>query len=195
MTDITPIGGEARANDINNNGQVVSMANGRPFLYSEGSMTLLGSSSNAAQEANAINNKGDVVGYMTPLGSEGIIYGFIYTNGQFLNLNTLMDPASGIVLEHATDINDAGQIVGIGRLGGRWRKYSLHSADSDRCFAWRRSPQTSTLAMFLGLGGMGLVAAWRRRKRERGHRHFCGRTEYETLDGWISSPGVLRGSG
>jgi probable HAF family extracellular repeat protein len=58
-----------------------------------------------------MNGRGDVVGEGRP--SSGIKRAFLYTDqAGLLDLNTLIDPFSGWVLLAATDINDAGQIVG-----------------------------------------------------------------------------------
>jgi uncharacterized membrane protein len=44
---------------------------------------------------------------------------------EVVDLNTLIPPGSGWVLEHATAINDFGWIVGTGQLGGSWRGFVL----------------------------------------------------------------------
>ena len=44
---------------------------------------------------------------------------FLWRNGHFIRLNSLLPPNSGWVLQKAYAINDAGQIVGEGKLNGR----------------------------------------------------------------------------
>ncbi len=59
-----------------------------------------------------LNNSGVAVGgsYTSAIGSGR---GFIYRGGTMTNLNALIDPASGWLIQEARDINDAGQIVAI----------------------------------------------------------------------------------
>ena len=41
-------------------------------------------------------------------------HAFVYTNGQLLDLNSLIAPSQGITLTSASGINDLGQIVATG---------------------------------------------------------------------------------
>ena len=85
-----------------------------PFLYSNGKMTdLLTGSITPYGQADAINNNGQIVGWVSNFPSSSF-NAFIYQNGKLTDLNTLIDPASGWHLQEATDINDNGQIVGYG---------------------------------------------------------------------------------
>ena len=54
--------------------------------------------------AYGINNAGQVTGY-----SDG--HAFVYSNGQMMDLNALIDPALGVTLLEGRGINDSGQIV------------------------------------------------------------------------------------
>jgi uncharacterized protein (DUF2252 family) len=47
------------------------------------------------------------------------------------DLNSLISPTSGWVLEAATVINDAGQIAGVGRLNGARRIFLLTPSQTD----------------------------------------------------------------
>ncbi|HEY4312682.1 MAG TPA: dockerin type I domain-containing protein [Pirellulales bacterium] len=106
------------ATAINNNNQIagygdihtgVSLA----MMYSDGQLTFIGTFPGGINSfAEAINDAGQVVGFAT-LGN-GAQHGFLYEGGQLIDLNSLIDPASGWVLEGAAGINDAGQIVGYG---------------------------------------------------------------------------------
>jgi uncharacterized membrane protein len=66
-----------------------------------------------------------VVGYYSPrflgditLDSLSDDRAFLYDGGKMVDLNTLIDPSSGWVLQRAAAINDAGQIVGSGFFNG-----------------------------------------------------------------------------
>ena len=117
---------------INDSGQVagsVSTASGsaeRLFRYSDGAGMVVLGGVGQHNMAFGINGRGDVVGEgVTADSSGGTAPGWralLYTDaGGLVDLNTLIDPASGWVLLAAYDINDAGQIVGRGfnNLTGR----------------------------------------------------------------------------
>jgi probable HAF family extracellular repeat protein len=71
-----------------------------------------------------INSAGDVVGVsFIPGGGAG--HAFIYTNGKMWDLNDLIPPQSGWVLQGGMAINDAGQIVGNGRFMDASRAFRL----------------------------------------------------------------------
>jgi probable HAF family extracellular repeat protein len=106
------LGGKfSAATGINNNGQVVGYADLpnsnelRPFLYSNGKMSNLGS---VVPDGipTAINNAGQVVGRTT-------FSAFLYSSGKVTYLGTL-----GGLESSAAAINDAGQIVGSSNLNG-----------------------------------------------------------------------------
>jgi probable HAF family extracellular repeat protein len=114
---------------VNESGQVVgvsttvpgSFAMRHPILYSGGRMIDLGlPGTNTELFAVAINASGVIVGYNdTP-------HAFIYRDGGWTDLNTLIPhQADGLVLATATDINDAGQIVGVADQGGGQLAYIL----------------------------------------------------------------------
>ena len=105
MTDIgtLPNGSYSNATAINNNGQIVGMADIHTgvlfgFLYSGGVMHNLGTlPSGLSSVAKGINDAGNVVGYATL--SNGAEHAFLYQNGTMVDLNSLIDPASGWDLE------------------------------------------------------------------------------------------------
>ncbi len=74
--------------------------------------------------AHGINNNDDVVGE-TWLPSNPLQSGFLYSKGVLIELRSLIDPALGWRIGRAYGINDAGQIVGIGRLNGVQRAYLM----------------------------------------------------------------------
>jgi len=108
------------ANAVNNRGQVVGYWGHLPetgaFLY-DGTMKdlslLLGG---GTSYANDINDKGQVVGRFTT--SEGKPHAFLYDDGEVLDLNDVLPPNSGWVLEDANSINEKGQIAGMGVHNG-----------------------------------------------------------------------------
>jgi probable HAF family extracellular repeat protein len=99
--------------------------------------------------ARGINDLGEVVGSS---GGHAFVWDSV---GGMLDLNGLLD-GSGVGWEvtQAYDINNSGQIVGGGYHNGEYRGFLLTPV-----------PEPSTLVLWTGLGAMGLLALWRRRKR------------------------------
>jgi probable HAF family extracellular repeat protein len=101
---------DSTATAINDKGQVVGYAtdssrNTQAFLYSDGVMTGLGFlPGSSSSSAYAINDKGQIVGNSGPNG------GFLYSNGQMYDLNSLLVNSPESVW--AAGINDSGQIIG-----------------------------------------------------------------------------------
>jgi probable HAF family extracellular repeat protein len=73
----------------------------------------------------AINGQGVVVGEASNSANDRVA--FVWQNGIMTNLNTLIPATSGWVLQIATGINDNGQIVGTGRIGGQVHGFLLTS--------------------------------------------------------------------
>lgn len=105
--------------DINDANEIVGSAsaddegNHHAFIYSDEKMIDLGTLAQAgmvSSRANAINNKGQVVG-TSWVGSEGRAFVWDKSNGM-RDLNDLLSSHEWTVT-HATDINDNGQIVGV----------------------------------------------------------------------------------
>ena len=78
-------------------------------------MTDLGILGGNYSYAYGINNAGQVVG-SSGAADSGFNHAFLYSNGQMMDLNDLIDPSLGITLTEATGINDHGQIVANGGL-------------------------------------------------------------------------------
>ena len=159
-------GGETVVNDINSNGQVVGASDigghyhafrtspYTPIAPATDDLGSLGGQSSAA----AINNLGQAVGNssLTPdryPWEIGYTHAFLYSNSTMIDLNSLIDSASGWTLSEANDINDAGQIVGAGLIGGQTHAFLLTPV-----------PEPSTLVILISaLLGFGWIklARWR----------------------------------
>ena len=142
---------------INNNGQVVGWSKAdtgdRAFLWSSGSMSDLGDllGGNNSSFAYGINNNGQVVGCSSATTGQRA---FLWSSGSGMqDLNDYLDASgTGWALRWASDINDAGQIVGYGMYGGATRAFLLTPV-----------PEPGSLAMLLGIALTGLLYGWRRR--------------------------------
>lgn len=123
-TDLGTLGGfNSQAIAINDAGQVVgdSWLTGNPlspdgsrishaFLYNGGSLTDLDVlPGDLSSSASGINAAGQVIGVSYNSSSQRP---FLYSNGMMQDLNTVILPGPGWQITGATDINDAGQIVG-----------------------------------------------------------------------------------
>ena len=123
MQDLSALlgGAHSRASGINDSGVVVGRFVFRedlpgcphPFLYSGGTMTDLGALSGfPCSEAVAVNNFGEVIGVSRTQDTRSSRF-FLYRGGVMHDLGNLGDRGS-----HASDINNAGQIVGAIAPGG-----------------------------------------------------------------------------
>jgi probable HAF family extracellular repeat protein len=118
---------DSTAHSINNAGNMVGDANTdslttHAVLWVKGSPTLIDLSPTATvSSALHINNNGLVVGSSVVAGqSHAVRWQFNPGTGTFFmwDLNSLLPAGSNSVLESATSINDAGQIVGRGIVNG-----------------------------------------------------------------------------
>jgi probable HAF family extracellular repeat protein len=142
VLDGAPGASTSSATDLNDSGQVVGHAGrvgmhsiqlpGRAFVYdaNTGRMIDLGTlPGDTISGALAINNSGQVVGFSwRPIeGLPAIRRAFVYdlSTETMLDLNTLIPAESGWELLEARDINDAGQIVGEGRINGETHAFLL----------------------------------------------------------------------
>jgi probable HAF family extracellular repeat protein len=168
LTDLGNLGGIwTGALSINDNGQIVGYAgldarggNLYPetaFLYEHGVMRDLGGLvANPNRDFNSvardINNLGQIVG---AAGVDfGVEHGFLYDDGRMVDLNALIDPASGWVVTGAAAINEAHQIAATACRDGA-------------CYAVRLDlaapvPEPSA---FMLLGGGLVLLGWRGRRK------------------------------
>lgn len=126
-----PTVGDINLSDMNDHRQMIGerhrIAEKKPglgqygaFLYENGHMTYL--THEPESVPNSLNNKGQIVGYFplphAPAKGNGL-HAFLWQNGKFTDLNSLISPKRGWVFNEADCINDRGQIVGTGTYRGK----------------------------------------------------------------------------
>lgn len=132
MTSLGALGGIASsARGINNVGQVVGQAQNadgqfRAFLWSSGTMQSLGAlGTGTFSVANSLNSKGEIVGSSTTVGPDQLRAFVGNRKIGIVNLSNLVINLGGWTLQQATAINENGQIVGVGSVGGVTKAYLL----------------------------------------------------------------------
>jgi len=151
--------------DINNLGQVVGYGNlGFPqgdqaqiwsAPLNDAIGTLLGTLGGDTSRATGINDLTQVVG-ASSLADGSTEHAFLWEDGTLTDLNSLIDAESGWELTSALEINNNGDIIGIGNFNGEQRGFIAST---------KPVPEpTSTLGV-LGLGVFGLVNLRKRRTK------------------------------
>jgi probable HAF family extracellular repeat protein len=122
LMDLGTFGGDnGEANWINDKGQAAGSADfpgdqiHHGALWTNGVMTDLGTvGGDLCSRAFSVNSKAQVVGGSSSC--NGFLHAFVWQNGRMVDLNTLITPGSGLQLTFALDINDRGEISGVGVL-------------------------------------------------------------------------------
>lgn len=165
VTNLGALGGYASyASDLNEAGQVVGYGEtadgfGHAFLWDHGTMIDLGTLGGSYSYATGINDLGQVVGYADVPGA-GIYDAFLITpqggvwfkdtnldgrNDLMINLTVGLGGSNGSA---ATDINNAGQVVGWYRVVDPWSDYS-----SEHAFLWDANNGMTDLGLPNGFTG------------------------------------------
>ena len=179
MTDLGTLEGHTFSSGyaINASGQVTGISStygsasptySHAFLYSGGLMTDLGTLGGKNSYPNDINASGQIVGRSEYSG--GFFYhAFLYSDGSMIDLNSLLPPGSPwLFLEGARGINDAGQIVGYGRM-------LFNGVEQRRAFLMTPVPLPSA-AWLLASGFLGLIGStWRGTQKRLARRHPLSR--------------------
>src|SRR5436190_3210282 len=121
--DIGSLGQGANGSAINNNDQITGYSTtggvDHAFRYADGVLTDLGTLGGDWSYGNGINNSNLIVGGSFIDAADSIYHAFSATGNSLTDLNSSVDSSgAGWVLIEARAINDAGQIVGVGSLGG-----------------------------------------------------------------------------
>jgi probable HAF family extracellular repeat protein len=135
MRDLGTLGGlTGTANNINDAGEVVGFADlppGSPtvtdaFLWKNGKMTDLGTlAGDCFSGAFGINARTQVTGQSITCDFTGF-RAFLWQNGSMIDLNIFVPPGSDLTLTEVEQINDRGEMFGIGtRTNGEDRAFFL----------------------------------------------------------------------
>lgn len=122
MQDLGDDGVYGHADFINDEGEVVGLFEDssharRAFYWRDGKITDLGTvGTDRDSEAISINSRGFVVGVAGVFG-EADLHGFIWKHaGPLVALDDLTVPGTTVKVVSATDINERGEIAGVGQL-------------------------------------------------------------------------------
>jgi probable HAF family extracellular repeat protein len=163
LSDVGTFGGtSSQVNGLNDSSQVIGYATTtndaatHAFLYSGGVLRDLGTLGGSLSIAAAINNCGQVVG--TSSDANETSRAFLWEAGTITDLNNLLPPNSGWVLQSASLINDAGQIVGLGTTNGSSSLFLLTLPARCTPIANAGTDQTAECGTTVMLDGSGSIS-------------------------------------
>jgi probable HAF family extracellular repeat protein len=140
-------------------------AESHAFLYANGLLVDLGDLGGNDSYATGINAAGDVVGVSNLGNPNGGYHAFVYSGGTLKDLNDLIDPALGLTLTYAGDINDKGQIAARGcQANGQCSDLLLSLADNGGGDP-DPNPVPEPEAISAGIAGLLLSRLLRRRRQ------------------------------
>jgi probable HAF family extracellular repeat protein len=151
------------ANDINDAGSIVGSGSVSTSLTDSAiEATLwtdptqpgvsLGTLGGESSDALGINDSQQIVGYST-LADGSTQHAFLWEDDQLIDLNSLVDPESGWELTSAFEINNSGDIIGVGTYNG-----------VQQGFIAKAVPEPSSILGVLSLGMFGF-GGWLKRKK------------------------------
>jgi probable HAF family extracellular repeat protein len=138
---------------VNDNNEVVGYfgnptAFSHAFYWNEVSGIVdLGAPGGRSSFANDINNSGDIVGYAS-FATGPLQRAYLWRGGVAYDLNQFLPPGSGWQLNEAYGINELGDIVGRGTLGGQTQAFLL------------RIPEPATGMLLAMAGALILIRRW-----------------------------------
>lgn len=122
---------------VNDKGQIVGVRQYAAWTPNLGNTTLqramlfsssfapvdLGDLGGAFSRSNDVNSAGQIVGMSTIAGEQGVHAALFGLGHSPIDLNDLVDPLSGWLLEEAMSIDEQGDIVGFGHLNGEIKAF------------------------------------------------------------------------
>jgi probable HAF family extracellular repeat protein len=156
LHDLGTFGGDfSNAFWIDDSGEVVGGATTpgnltlRAARWKNGHITNLGSlNGDVCSYASSSNSKGQIIGNSIPCDTDGPSLPFLWENGgPMVDLNTLIPPGSGVVLNEGVSINEKGEIVASATLdNGDVHSFPLIPKEGDDREGENESPTQSDAA-------------------------------------------------